>query len=222
MSAVIRSRLTSQPALHEPAADCAFCPRLSALRASAASPAAGRPVTAVGSRKASLLIVAPAPSHHEDTGILHPFADRQSASLVFSALHASGFAEAAHDPFGTGADGEPAHYRIICATRCHAPESMPQPSEIESCNQFLKAEVQTMPALRVVLTLGVLAHNTTLAACGVPFSRNAFLPGEVTTMPDGLLIADSHHISRENIANGHVSEAGLLSLLKRIRTELTH
>ncbi|NHO31585.1 uracil-DNA glycosylase family protein [Acetobacter fallax] len=210
------------PRAREPAADCALCPRLATHRETGrvADPEGWyTPVPSLGSRGAPLLIVSPGPGGSRVHAASRPFVDEHAATFLYESLYAAGLAETPHG-LATHNLPEPTRYRIVCATRCGAPGHLPQPSEIIACNQFLKSEVQTMPNLRVVLALGVLAHNATIAACGVPFSRTGFHHGRITSMPDGLRIADTYHPSRHNIENGLVTPEAFRKLIGEIIAEL--
>lgn len=88
--------------------------------------------------------------------------------------------------------------RVTNAVRCVPPANLPQPAEVRACNQFLAGELAAMPSLRVVLPLGVLAHNALLRVFGIPAARMPFGHGRVQALPNGLLIADSYHVSRYN------------------------
>ena len=76
-------------------------------------------------------------------------------------------------------------------------------------------------ALASVLALGVLAHAAVLKACGIPPTRIRFRHGEVHALPDGLLLADSYHVSRYNTNTGRLTEAMftavIAALAKRLR-----
>jgi uracil-DNA glycosylase family 4 len=88
--------------------------------------------------------------------------------------------------------------RVTNAVRCVPPANLPQPAEIRACNGFLAGEIAAMPNLRVVLALGVLAHNALLRCFKVPAARLPFGHGSVQALPNGLLVADSYHVSRYN------------------------
>ena len=49
--------------------------------------------------------------------------------------------------------------RITNAVRCVPPENKPVPLEIAACRDFLGATVKEMSRLRVVITLGRIAHD---------------------------------------------------------------
>jgi uracil-DNA glycosylase family 4 len=87
---------------------------------------------------------------------------------------------------------------VTNAVRCVPPANLPQPAETRTCNRFLQAELAAMPALRVVLALGTLAHGALLRAVGLPMSRHRFAHGATAALPDGLVLADSYHVSRYN------------------------
>jgi uracil-DNA glycosylase family 4 len=97
--------------------------------------------------------------------------------------------------------------RIANAVRCVPPANLPEPAEVNICNRFLTSELQTMGRLRAVLALGVLAHAAVLKACGIPVTRIRFRHGEIHALPDGLLLADSYHVSRYNTNTGRLTEA---------------
>ena len=110
--------------------------------------------------------------------------------------------------------------RIANAVRCVPPENRPTPAEIRTCNGYVKAELAGMPKLRAVLALGVVAHNALLRAKGIPASRFAFVHGAIHRLPDGLLLADSYHVSRYNTSTRRLTpamfEAAVSALLARL------
>jgi uracil-DNA glycosylase family 4 len=126
-----------------------------------------------------------------------PFTGDYAGVLLYETLVKFGLAEGeyAADP----ADGLRLHdCRITNAVRCVPPANLPEPVEVATCNRFLGAEMAAMPRLRVVLSLGVLSHAAVLRANGLPVSRMRFRHGEVHTLPDGLTLVNSYHVSRYN------------------------
>ena len=75
-----------------------------------------------------------------------------------------------------------------------------------------------MPALKAVLALGVLAHTAVLKACGIPPTRIRFRHGAIHELPDGLLLADSYHVSRYNTATGRLTP----EMFEQVVFELLH
>jgi uracil-DNA glycosylase family 4 len=192
----------AQPHLQQacPPPDCPLCPRLVEYRAANRSenPAwFNGPVPSFGPQDAPLLIVGMAPGVRGANRTGRPFTGDFAGVLLYETLIKFGFAQGryAADPAdGTTLIG----CRITNAVRCVPPANLPIPSEVGTCNRFLAAEMAAMPRLSAVLSLGVLSHAAVLKACNLPASRVRFRHGEVHELPDGLILADSYHVSRYN------------------------
>ncbi|MFT8896806.1 MAG: uracil-DNA glycosylase [Acetobacter sp.] len=193
----------------------AVCPRFAVSGSSIGLSAERLPF---GPADASLLIVAPAFIHPQESNDTSLF-DIETETVFYEALIESGFLSR-----GVDKDGDimlsPVGTRFVSVIQSPPLSDLPLPSDVVDCNHFLRTELQTLPNLRVVLTLGVLAHNATLAACGVPFSRVSFQNGQISSMPDGLMIANSLLLSRHNLQTGHVCQHSFRKLLQQIRQEI--
>ena len=192
-----------------PAPDCALCPRLAEYRAAnrAANPRwFNAPVPSFGGIDARLLVVGMAPGVRGANRTGRPFTGDHAGLLLYTTLLRFGLASGEYVP-------EPDNgialvdCRIANAVRCVPPANLPEPVEVNTCNRFLTSELQTMGRLRAVLALGVLAHAAVLKACGIPPTRIRFRHGEIHVLPDGLLLADSYHVSRYNTNTGRLTEA---------------
>ena len=186
--------------LDAPARDCALCPRLRAYRDENRSGNPewfNAPVPSFGPLDAPLLIVGMAPGVRGANRTGRPFTGDYAGILLYETLLKFGLATGR---YGASADDGLAlvNSRITNAVRCVPPAKLPEPREVATCNRFLAAEIAAMPALRVVLGLGVLAHAAVLRASGLPASRMRFRHGELHTLPDGLTLANSYHVSRYN------------------------
>ena len=53
--------------------------------------------------------------------------------------------------------------RILAAVRCAPPDNKPTPDEIAACADFLDAEWRLLRSKRVILALGKIAWDATLA-----------------------------------------------------------
>ncbi len=183
-----------------PSHDCPLCARLVAYRAAnqAANPEwFNGPVPSFGGSEAQLLVVGMAPGVRGANRTGRPFTGDHAGILLYRTLLQFGFATGVYraDP----QDGIALrNCRIVNAVRCVPPANLPTPAEVKTCNQFLTAELRAMPRLKIVLALGVLAHAAVLRACGIPPTRIRFRHGEIHALPDGLLLADSYHVSRYN------------------------
>jgi len=187
-----------------PPRDCPLCPRLAALREKqrSAHPAwFNAPVPPFGDDQAELLIVGLAPGLRGANRTGRPFTGDYAGDLLYGALRKFGFAEGVY--YARPDDGlELRRARITNAVRCVPPQNKPEPSEIATCRRFLSAEIAGMPRLRVILTLGVIAHYAVLATLQFPRGRFPFAHGRLHALPSGLVLADSYHCSRLNIGTG--------------------
>ena len=205
-----------------PPPDCPLCPRLVAYRHDnrAANPDwFNAPVPSFGDTDVPLLIVGMAPGVRGANRTGRPFTGDHAGILLYETLLATGLATGSYD--ARLDDGLVLQKcRVINAVRCVPPANLPQPVEVRTCNQFLTAELRGLPNVRAVLALGVLAHAAVLRACGIPVARIRFRHGEIHELPDGLLLADSYHVSRYNTSTGVLTrpmfEQTVLSLMQRI------
>lgn len=204
-----------------PGRDCPLCPRLVAYRAANRAKWPdwhNAPVPSWGPRAAKLLVLGLAPGVKGANRTGRPFTGDHAGRLLYATLLKFGLArgEYREDP----QDGlELTGVRIVNAVRCVPPENLPTPAEIATCNRFLRAERGGLAALRVVIALGLVAHNALLKAYGLPASRLKFAHGAVHALPDGLWLADSYHVSRYNTQTGRLTtemfEAVVAEALRR-------
>ena len=191
-----------------PPPDCSRCPRLAGFRQAnrAANPDwFNAPVPSFGPAEARLLIVGMAPGVRGANRTGRPFTGDHAGLLLYNTLLRLGLAEGTYQ--AASDDGLVLKdTRIVNAVRCVPPANLPEPAEVAACNSFLVGELQGMPNLRVVLALGVLAHAAVLRACGIPQPRIRFRHGAVHDLPDGLLLADSYHVSRYNTSTRRLTE----------------
>ncbi len=199
--------MTSAPAA--PSIDCPLCPRLVEYRAAnrAAHPDwFNGPVPSFGPLESRMVIVGMAPGLRGANRTGRPFTGDHAGILLYQTLLQFGFAtgDYAADP-GDGLDLQDC--RIVNAVRCVPPANLPIPPEIKSCNPFLASELTTMPRLRVILVLGLLAHAAVLRALGVRQALFKFAHGAFHALPNGTTLADSYHVSRYNTNTGRLTEA---------------
>ncbi len=190
--------------IEAPPHDCPLCPRLVTFREAdrAANPGwFNGPVPSWGDPGAPLLVVGMAPGLKGANRTGRPFTGDHAGVLLYETLLRFGLATG---QYGAEPDDgmELRGCRVTNAVRCVPPANLPKPAEVQTCNQFLQAELRGMTNLRIVLALGVLAHAAVLRACGMPATRVRFRHGEITELPDGLLLADSYHVSRYNTSTG--------------------
>lgn len=186
--------------IETPAHDCALCPRLVAYRTAnqAANPGwFNAPVPSFGPKTARLLVVGMAPGVKGANRTGRPFTGDHAGLLLYQTLAKIGLSRGVYAAdINDGVTLQ--NCRIVNAVRCVPPANLPEPAEVRTCNAFLASELRGLPNLKIVLALGVLAHSAVLRACGVVPARVKFVHGTVHTLPDGLLLANSYHVSRYN------------------------
>lgn len=205
-----------------PGRDCGLCPRLADYRHANRQSNPdwfNAPVPSFGRGDARLLVVGMAPGVRGANRTGRPFTGDYAGMLLYATLIQFGFAYGTYaaDP----ADGlELRDCRIANAVRCVPPANLPQPQETRTCNQFLSAELQGMPKLRVVLALGLLSHAAVLRTQGISPGRLPFTHGALQALPNGLTLADSYHVSQYNQNTGRLTAAMFERVVGDIRTLL--
>src|ERR1051326_5108259 len=131
----------------EPPPDCPLCPRLHAFRHKnrlSFSDHFNGPVPSFGSRQARLPIVRPAPGLHGANRTGRPFTGDYAGVLLYGTLKKLGLARGEYGEYAD--DGlELIDCAITNAVRCVPPGNKPLPAEINTCRQFLKATIGSMP-----------------------------------------------------------------------------
>lgn len=192
----------------EPERDCPLCPRLAAFRDEwrGKEPSwFNGPVPGFGPRDAQLLIVGLAPGLKGANRTGRPFTGDFAGDLLYATLTKFGFAEGAYG--ATAEDGLALKdARIVNAVRCVPPQNKPTPEEIRTCRPFLAGAFGDMPRLKAVVTLGRIAHDSTLLALGARASSLRFTHG-VTGDVAGVRVFASYHCSRYNTNTGVLTEA---------------
>jgi uracil-DNA glycosylase len=216
------------PPAGEPTRDCPLCARLAAFRAEqrAAFPAwHNAPVPSFGPLDARLLIVGLAPGLRGANRTGRPFTGDYAGALLFPTLAKFGFARGGfdaprEDERWRGDTLALVDARITNAVRCVPPANKPLPVEIRTCRSFLAAEIGAMRRLRVVVALGRVAHEATLAALGQRGSAFRFAHGAVHALPEDRALADSFHCSRYNTNTGRLTTAMFEQVFAGVRARL--
>jgi uracil-DNA glycosylase len=204
-----------------PGRNCPLCPRLKALREDLRrrQPAwFNAPVPAFGPRTARLLIVGLAPGLQGANRTGRPFTGDFAGDLLYATLAQFGFTRGTYwaDP-GDGLELVDA--RIANAVSCVPPENKPLPNEISTCRRFLTAAISEMPNLLAIVTLGRIAHESTIVALGRRRSSVPFAHGATHDLGKIKLFA-SYHCSRYNTNTGVLTPDMFRAVFARVRAHL--
>ena len=180
--------------------DCRDCPRLAGFLDQVAIKHPdyhARPVAPFGDDNARLLIVGLAPGMHGANATGRPFTGDHAGILLYQTLFDYGFS---NQPESVSRDDalQLHNCRITNAVKCLPPQNKPLLDEVKTCNHYLRAEIDGLPAPAVLLALGKLAHDAVLRVLGMRLSAYRFAHGGIHTLTDNLSLVDSYHCSRYN------------------------
>ena len=202
--------------------DCPLCPRLVSFRIAnhAAEPTwHNGAVASFGSADARLLIVGLAPGLKGANRTGRPFTGDFAGDLLYQTLLALGFARGSY-----AARPDDGLVLVDCmitnAVRCVPPENKPTPAEIATCRRFLAGRIAAMPRLAVIMALGRIAHDSTLAALDLRKSQFQFAHGARHEVGQSLTLFDSFHCSRYNTNTGKLTPEMFRAVVGAIRTKL--
>ncbi len=205
----------------KPGHDCPLCPRLKAFRDGWRQRQPNwfnAPVPAFGPVTARLLVVGLAPGLQGANRTGRPFTGDYAGDLLYATLAQFGFTRGTYraDP----ADGlELIDARIANAVSCVPPENKPLPLEINTCRQFLSAAISGMPKLGAILTLGRIAHDSTVVALGQKRSAVPFAHGAAKDIGN-IRLFTSYHCSRYNTNTGVLTPAMFQAVVAAVRAHL--
>jgi uracil-DNA glycosylase family 4 len=139
------------------------------------------------------------------------FTGDASGHFLYRILYQTGFAS--RPTANSRDDGlRLADLYITAAVRCAPPHNRPTPEEFARCRPYLEQELELLPNVRVVITLGKLAHDAYLdilrdrrliaSRALYPFAHN-----RKHRLPPPLpLVISSYHPSQQNTLTGKLTE----------------
>ena len=195
----------------DPDRDCGLCPRLKEFRD---RHRASQPdwhnapvptwVGSAGEKSVRFLVVGLAPGLRGANRTGRPFTGDYAGDLLYSTLKEFGLAEGTFD--ARPDDGLTLRGAAITnAVRCVPPENKPVGAEINTCRQFLVPTIGRFPNLTTVVTLGKIAHDSTVRALGARLAAHPFGHGARTAI-GGLGVFSTYHCSRYNTNTGRLTE----------------
>jgi uracil-DNA glycosylase family 4 len=215
---------------------CSRCSRLVAWREQVAGEKVrrfagddywGKPVPGFGDPDARLLVVGLAPAAHGGNRTGRIFTGDRSGDWLYRALHRAGFA---NQPTSVHRrDGLKLRDCYITAViHCAPPANKPTRDEIENCRPFLIREAALLSRLRVVVALGRLAFDATIALMGLEEGSSAarvrkpvFAHGGEAELRGGITLIASFHPSQQNTFTGRLTEPMLDQVFERAREIVT-
>jgi len=188
--------------------NCVLCPRIAANLSQIRQHYPGyhaRPVSPYGSEQPSLFIVGLGPGMHGANATGRPFTGDYAGILLYKMLFEFGYSNRAES---TGKDDGLVldKCRITNAVKCLPPANKPMPDEIRNCNQYLRAELDSITGKQVILALGRIAHDAVLSALDMKKSLYTFSHNTLHRLDDNRHLLDSYHCSRYNTQTRRLTE----------------
>ena len=176
---------------------------------------------AFGDPDAWLAIVGLAPGKRGANRTGRPFTGDYAGELLYSTLLKFGLAKGEYR--GSPGDGLQLDGAVILnAVKCLPPENKPEPSEIATCRNYFEAALAALPAVKVIVALGQIAHVASARALGLPPSSTKFGHGAEVRAADGRVLLSSYHCSRYNQNTGRLDTAMFESVFERaMRSRVT-
>lgn len=209
----------------EPDHECSLCPRLRSLvvdNRRLFPDWHNGPVATwyppEGSGSVELLIVGLAPGLRgaNRTGV--PFTGDHSGELLYETLGKHGFAKTNSETLSA----DRPHLRATAVTnavRCVPPGNKPIASEINTCRTFLTATIGQLQELKTIVTLGKVAHDSTIRALGGNPSHHPFGHANETRL-GGLSVFSSYHCSRYNTNTGRLTPEMFNAVFEKVALSL--
>lgn len=188
-----------------PEKNCKNCPRLVDFRCENIKKFPSyynAPVPSFGNLDAEVLIVGLAPGLNGANQTGRPFTNDYAGDVLYPILKSCGFATGNYGKIAN--DGfELKNVRITNSIRCVPPQNKVTGYEVKTCGCFLINEIANMPNLKVILTLGGVAHNAVLGVLGYKKTAFKFAHGAQHLLyKHNIIMLNSYHTSRYNINTG--------------------
>jgi uracil-DNA glycosylase family 4 len=197
------------PALEAPR-NCPLCPRLVTFREDLRAEYPdwwNAPVPHFGDPKAWLAICGLAPGKHGANRTGRPFTGDHAGVLLYDTLLKFGLAEGRYEERPDDSlrlNG----VVIVNSVKCVPPQNKPLPQEIATCTAaFFRPALEALTQARVLVALGLIAHNAAVRSAGGKLSDYKFGHLAEHRLPDGRVLVDSYHCSRYNQNTGRLTAA---------------
>ncbi len=183
----------------------------------------GRPITGYGDTNAQLLMVGLAPAAHGGNRTGRVFTGDKSADFLFMCLYEAGFC---NQPLSVNKnDGLVLNnLYLTTALKCVPPEDKPTSNELKTCSNYFSKEINSLKNITTILALGKIGYD----ACINYYKQHydiknkdyIFSHGGKKKLPDKKILIGSYHPSPRNVNTGRINKYKMVSLLKRVNTQL--
>lgn len=168
-----------------------------------------------GDPRARLLVIGLAPGVAGANRTGRPFTGDWAGELLYPTLVKFGFARGTYA--SRADDGlELVGAMITNAVRCVPPQNKPVGAEVNRCRPYLAARIAALPRLTHIVTLGKIAHESTVRALGGRVAGHPFGHGAVSRL-ETLALHASYHYSRYNTNTGRLTAEMFEAVFAQVR-----
>ena len=175
----------------------------------------GKPVTGFGDPNAAIAVVGLAPAAHGANRTGRMFTGDRSGDWLYAGLYRAGLA---NQPEAVSLDDglSLSNVWVTSAVKCAPPDNKPTATEQNTCRSFLTRELEALPNLSVIVTLGGI--GTTAVARHFDISpRPKFGHGVEVAITNELTLLCSYHVSQQNTFTGRLTEPMLDDIFSRAK-----
>ncbi len=202
--------------------DCELCPRLVEFRRKNEElypDFFNAPVPSFGDVNHELMVVGLAPGLKGANQTGRPFTGDYAGDLLYATLAKFNYAIGTYG--GTAEDGLILENVIITnAVRCVPPQNKTIALEENNCRPFLINQIKGAPKLKIILSLGLVAHNAVLKTFEKKKSVFKFAHGAIHDLGDdmgqNIAMINSYHCSRYNTNTGRLTTEMFEDVFKKI------
>jgi uracil-DNA glycosylase family 4 len=145
-----------------------------------------------------------------------PFTGDYAGILLYETLYKYGFSNKPESVARN--DGlKLKNCRITNAVKCLPPENKPTTQEVNTCNEFLRVELQELGSKLIIMALGTIAHKAVLRALDLKQSEYKFAHAAEHNLPGGQILLDSYHCSRYNTSTRRLTAAMFHNVFAKAR-----
>ena len=202
--------------------NCEACPRLVEFRKNNQEKFPdyfNGPVPAFGAKNAELIIVGLAPGLKGANRTGRPFTGDYAGDLLYPTLVKFGFATGIYD--ARIDDGLTLNKAVITnAVRCVPPQNKTIGEEERNCRPYLIEQIDKLSNVKIILALGLVAHNAVLSTYGEKKSAFKFRHNQIHNLSNGKVMIDSYHCSRYNTNTGRLTTEMFEDVFKNITSYL--
>lgn len=180
----------------------------------------GKPVPGFGDPSARLWIVGLAPGAHGANRTGRVFTGDRSGDFLYAALHRVAYS---NQPTSRSLDDglQLRDCYVSAACRCAPPGNKPTTEELSNCSTFLDAELALLSHVRVILALGRIAWDASVAMlrrAGHAPPRRAAAFAHGSSCPFGpYTLLGSYHVSQQNTFTGRLTPRMFDAVLEQAR-----